>query len=576
MKKIGLKRILSSSLALLFLVVQIFFMLGKEAKADTKKGVEISVVSNDRIIVKGKSSKYNGYEALKDVLDKNNIDIQTKDEQYGKYIESIGNVKAKTFGGYDGWLYAVNRNGNYENITVSIDKFVLKDGDKLIVFYGDMGTLTANKIEYSTNVPNEELKITLNNTYTDFQTKKQVVQPIKNVKAKIDEKEVEVNENVILIKEGLKEGEHTLELMDFDKNRVPKVVNDVITFNIGNSIKKDNTDLKTIDLDKEISDAVSYIKQSENYDLWAEISMMKLNVQPNNKFIESRNEYISKTYEEVKKNGTNNINNIDMEKLIMTLVNAGYSPYDFGGVDLVKELFSRDIDKFLINDVIFGIITLNYCNIEGYEKIEDNYIEYLLNKKIVKSVENKELVGWSYSGSDIDSDITAMAVSALSKYYEKDNNIREVLDKAVDTLSYFQDEKGYVPSMYGISSETVSASIIGLTSLGVSPEESKFLKNKGNLSQALISFKNDISGFKHSLEDNEPNYISSEQALRALISLREFKKNGKYNYYSGKNGEDLKKYTALSENKTNNLIYLGIIVIIGIAGIIIYKRKQPK
>lgn len=149
----------------------------------------------------------------------------------------------------------------------------------------------------------------------------------------------------------------------------------------------------------------------------------------------------------------------------MTLVNAGYSPYDFGGVDLVKELFSRDIDKFLINDVIFGLITLNYCNIEGYDKIEDSYIKYLLDKKITKSVKNKELVGWSYSGSDIDSDITAMAVSALSKYYEEDNNIREVLDKVVNTLSYFQDEKGYIPSMYGISSETVSASIIALTSL---------------------------------------------------------------------------------------------------------------
>lgn len=567
MRKTGLKKFLGSSLAIMLLVIQVFFTLGKEAKAEVKTGVEVFVVSNNKILAQGSSTEYNAYKALEEVLSKNNVKIQTKDESYGKYIEAIGDVKAKKFGGYDGWLYAVNRKGTYENIAVSIDKFSLKDGDRLIIFYGDMGTLTANKLEYSTKLPNKELKITLNNTYTDFQTKEEVVQPIMEIKAKIDGKEVKVKDNVILIEKGLPDGEHILELMDFSENKPPKVVNDVIKFTIGNPSKKSEFAMKVTNVNKEIDGTVNYIKQSEKYDLWAEISMIKLNVQPNAKFIESRNQYILKNYEDVKKNGTKNINNIEMEKLIMTLVNAGYSPYDFGKVDLVKDLYSRDINKLLINDVIFGLITLNYCNIEDYEEVEESYISYLLDKKLTNKIGDRELIGWSYSGDKIDTDITAMAISSLSKYYNSNKEVKATIDKGVDTLAYFQDKKGYMPNIYGISSETLSVSINALTSLGISPEEGKFLKDNGNLITALISFKKDSGKFKHAMEDESSNYISSEQALRALISLKGFKETGKYDYYSSKNAEELKKYgsdlekSLLANSKAITVILVSVIIV---------------
>ncbi|QGU95718.1 hypothetical protein GOM49_12015 [Clostridium bovifaecis] len=577
MRKKGLKKFLCSSLAIMFLVIQAFFTLGKEVKAEVKTGVEVFVTSNDKILAQGNSTEYNAYKALEEVLRKNNVKIQTKDESYGKYIEAIGDIKSKKFGGYDGWLYAVNRKGTYENITVPIDKFTLKEGDRLIVFYGDMGTLTANKLEYSTNLPNKELKITLNNTYTDFQTKKEVVQPIKGIKAKIDGKEVKVKDNVILIEKGLSEGEHALELVDFSENKPPKVVSDVIKFTIGNASKKSEFTMKITSINEEIDETVNYIKQNEKYDLWSEISMIKLSVQPNAKFIESRNEYILKNYENVKKNGTKNINNIEMEKLIMTLVNAGYSPYDFGKTNLVKDLYSRDINKLLINDVIFGLITLNYCNINDYKEAEESYINYLLDKKLINKIEGRELVGWSYSGDKIDVDITAMAISSLSKYYSSNKEVKNVIDKAIDTLAYLQDEKGYMPNIYGVSSEAISASINALTSLGISPEEGKFLKNDGDLVTALISFKKDSGKFKHAVENEDFNYISSEQALRALISLKEFKKNGEYNYYSSKNVGELKKYGSNLEKSlfANSKAIAAVVVgAIAIFSAILIRRKK--
>ena len=101
---------------------------------------------------------------------------------YGKYISEVNGIKGGKFGGYDGWSYAINRNNSYEDINVGIDAATLENGDKLILYYGDMGTLTANKIDYSTMDANVELTISLNNTYKDWTTGEPVIQPINEYK----------------------------------------------------------------------------------------------------------------------------------------------------------------------------------------------------------------------------------------------------------------------------------------------------------------------------------------------------------------------------------------------------------
>jgi len=117
---------------------------------------------------------------------------------------------------------------------------------------------------------------------------------------------------------------------------------------------------------------------------------------------------------------------------------------------------------------------------------------------------------------------------------------------------------------YGASSETNSFVIIGLLSLGVNPEgittlndnsTVNFGKSKGDLVSALLSFKVAAGNYSHILE-GESNSLSTEQCLRALISINEYKKSGKaYNYYDSKiNAESLKLYTEVipNENADNN------------------------
>ena len=208
--------------------------------AENNFQVSVQVLSFDKIITSGTSSKANGFEALKDVLDKNNISMTATDGQYGKFISEVNGVKSGKFGGYDGWSYAISRNNGYVDITTGIDGATLQNGDKLIFYYGDMGTVTANKIEFSTLEANKELTISLNNTYLDWTTSKQVAQPISGIKGKIDGVDVVVTDNKITLKGGLKEGIHILSLSDFKTDVAPKVVYDEIKFTIGKDATSGN------------------------------------------------------------------------------------------------------------------------------------------------------------------------------------------------------------------------------------------------------------------------------------------------------------------------------------------------
>jgi hypothetical protein len=158
-------KIYTMALVLIFVLGQIFTGASTVVQAvENNFEVSIQVQSFDKVITVGTSSKANGFEALKDVLDKNNISMVASDGQYGKFISEVNGIKSGKFGGYDGWSYAISRNNSYEDINTGIDGATLQNGDKLIFYYGDMGTLTSNKIEYSTKEANKELTISLNNT----------------------------------------------------------------------------------------------------------------------------------------------------------------------------------------------------------------------------------------------------------------------------------------------------------------------------------------------------------------------------------------------------------------------------
>lgn len=546
MRKTIKMKIYTMALVLIFVTGQMLTGASTMVKAvGNDFEVSVQVQGPDKLITQGISSKTNGFEALKEVLDKKNTPMIATDGEYGKFISEVGGIISGKFGDYDGWLYAISRNNSYVNINTGIGDAILENGDKLILYYGDMGTMTANKIDYSTKDANVELTISLNNTYEDWTTKKEVIQPITGIKAKIDDKDVVVVDNKITLASGLEAGTHTLELSDFRPDASPKVVYDKIEFTIGKEVApvvkdSENIEAEVVDnttITKGISNAINSSVAAVNakgIDTWSAVSLNKLGEKVDTTFLKE-------SMEDIKTNGVKDIINTDLEKLIIGLTASGYTPYNVDGHNLVSELLNRDIDTFLINDAVFGIFAYNYANIEGdYKVTKEKLADIIMKSKLSYEVDGNEMVGWTYYGDKIDPDMTGAAINALSEIYSTKPEVKKSIDAAVNTLSILQNESGYSVSQYGLASETTAFVILGLTSVGINPEGETFTKAKGDLVSALLSFKAEDGGFKHLVEETKSNYTSTEQVLRALIALKEYKTTRKYDFYSSNiNSEEL-------------------------------------
>lgn len=581
-----MKRKISSLLLVFLFALTPILGLNIKAKAEQEAfSVEVVVNSHDKMLVRDVSSKSNALEALEDVLNKNNIDKKIDEYSWGKEVVKIGSVSKGKFGGYDGWLYAVNRKGTYVDIMTGIDSFTLEAGDKLILYYGDLGTVTVNNIEFSTREENKELTIFLNNTYIDYVTNAPVINPISGLsKVKIDGKEYKVEGNAVKLPEGLSYGNHTLEVSDFQEDKCPVVVADnsiLINFSSNKEEEKpgdsDNAGSKDKDIKAEIAYISSYLKANSN-DPWAALVLQKLGIKADETFIKENLEIIAE-------DGLENYSNTDLEKLILNLTALGYTPYNFNGENLIEELFNRSEDTFLINDAAFALIVYNYANVkEEYPLSKEKMINLILEK----TINNNGNTGWALSGDTVNPDITGLVLSALAPYNKDEYpQVKDVIQKAVDTLSRLQNDKGYLADNFGIFSESQSFAIIGLVAVGEDPEGPKFTKAQGDLVTALLSFKGTDGQYTHMLEGDN-NYMATEQALRALYSLQKYREVGAYDFYASDiKAKELPVFKLDSADKDESkeelpktgsamnsysIIVLGLLVML--LGTLIFKTKR--
>lgn len=536
-------------LSLVLVFTLILVQLAGVAKFNVKAAgsafsVQVLVESNSGVILSTTSDKANAFDALKDALAKSGIEASKNSFSYnvnwGSWsLDKIDDIKSNE-NSY--WMYQINRSNSYVDIMTGIDGSTLQNGDRLVVYYAGFNTSYANKITYSTTEVNTPLTISLEN-YSSWDN---TTTPINGIHVKIYNNDQvgnvvynsAISDNKISIPSGLSAGSYTLVLSDFKLTGTPNVVGDSFVFNIGQTSQPgstnnqgsnlNNVDNRAIikDIPTEIKNTSSFVSANSAGDSWSIISLSKLGIKPDLTFIK-------KSAVDVKKNkGVQDFSNTDLEKLILALTASGSTPYNFMGSNLVSELYNRDINSFLINDAIYGLLAMNYANINGsYGITKDKLVDLILSKKISYSQDGNTFVGWNYSGTRINPDITGLVINALAPYYNSNTNVKTAVNNAIDSLSKLQTEGGYIGDEYGYSSESLSMIILGLTSIGVNPEGTQFTKAKGDLVNALLSYKGTDGAFKHNL-DGKNDYMASEQALRALIGLKVFKLQGKYDYYS--------------------------------------------
>ena len=214
-------------------------------------------------------------------------------------------------------------------------------------------------------------------------------------------------------------------------------------------------------------------------------------------------------------------------RVVVALAALGKDARDVAGYDLTQPL--GDFDRAVaqgINGPIWALIALDSRNYpvpkvsEGTQATRQMYVDQLVNCQLSDG-------GWHLLGSTperaaaikykSDPDITGMALQALAKYQDQEK-VKAAISKALDCMSEQQNEEGGFSSWATANSESVSQMIVALCELGVSLNDSRFVKDGHSLLDALLSFENLNGGFHHTKE-GKVDQMATEQAFYALVDL---------------------------------------------------------
>ncbi|OKP94515.1 S-layer homology domain-containing protein [Paenibacillus sp. P32E] len=114
--------------------------------------VPLTIEGPEKTLGQGSTYAGNVLEALDKVAAANGLPVTNPS---GNYVTGIGNISAGTYGGYDGWMYAVSRGGEWASVDVGMKDFKLKESDKLLVYYAGSDTQLVDQVALSKAQPRE-------------------------------------------------------------------------------------------------------------------------------------------------------------------------------------------------------------------------------------------------------------------------------------------------------------------------------------------------------------------------------------------------------------------------------------
>ena len=222
----------------------------------------------------------------------------------------------------------------------------------------------------------------------------------------------------------------------------------------------------------------------------------------------------------------------EYSRVVLALTAIGRDPSNVAGYNLLMPL--GDFDKTIwqgLNGPIWALIALDSGNydIPKNTSAKTQATRQLYIDEIIKN--QMKDGGWSLTGTgDSDVDITAMALQVLAKYQDQ-KAVKTATDKALTYLSKVQDSKGGYASWGTTNVESVAQVVVALCELGISLDDSRFVKNGHTLTENLLSFRQSNGGFYHVLDGSDGNnQMSAEQGFYALVAI-DRAENGKNSLY---------------------------------------------
>lgn len=268
------------------------------------------------------------------------------------------------------------------------------------------------------------------------------------------------------------------------------------------------------------SSAFNYIKEnvkspepSSVYGEWAVIGIYR-SLKDTDSFMAE--EYKRKLLEKLKENsGTlSDRKNTEYARAVIALLSIGENPRSFCGYDLVSPL--TDFDKTVrqgLNGAVYALIALSAAKSSDTVNVREKYLAKILDSQTAEG-------GWSVSGTEPDADMTAMALTALSPYKNR-QKVKEASSKGFSYLSSIQTDRGGFFCGSKETSESVSQVIVALTAHGIALDSPEFVKNGKSVISALLDYRLSSGGFCHIKGEGE-NQMASEQALYALCAAERF------------------------------------------------------
>jgi hypothetical protein len=213
----------------------------------------------------------------------------------------------------------------------------------------------------------------------------------------------------------------------------------------------------------------------------------------------------------------------EYSRLTVALTSIGKDPTNVAGYNLLTPL--GDFDKTIwqgLNGPIWALIALdsgNYAMPQNpnakTQATRQMYIDEILRRQLSDG-------GWNLTDEGgagaADPDITGMALQALAKYTGS-ADVQTAVDKALACLSGLQDSSGGFSSWGKVNSESVVQVLTALCELGVSLEDSRFVKNGRTLLDNLLRYQQADGSFRHT-PDGASNQMASEQGLYGLVAAR--------------------------------------------------------
>lgn len=222
----------------------------------------------------------------------------------------------------------------------------------------------------------------------------------------------------------------------------------------------------------------------------------------------------------------------EYSRLILAWTALGRDATNVAGFDLLVPLADFEQTVFQgINGPIFALLALDCGNYEIPENsvgttqaTREQYVDYIVRAEL-------EGGGWSLSGGSAEIDITAMALQALAKYRDRPD-VEKAVERGLTLLSQQQNTNGGFTFGGNETCESVAQAIVALTELGISLDDTRFVKNGNTLRDALLHFRQEDGGFSHLL-NTESDLLATEQAFYALVAIDRMEQ-GKPSLYSMK------------------------------------------